>query len=244
MRFPLASTAGGDAGLFTSAPASISAFTNAAWPRTAATCRAVLLSSVITLFTSTPDSSRALTAGTLPCSAAQKSGSVIQFFPILTKCALIFAFIDRTPSTLHTVSLYALFTCAKRSVSVHIELGQYLRCEHVGQLHGECLEDGNTTAPQKRHHIALVFVPLPLLRDHGAVACRGRRPRFHRGCGSCRRFFREGILVPGAGRATSALHRRAHLFRCVRGMRDAGRWNREKRIRKRTAALLHSRYQD
>ena len=117
MRFPLAFTAGGDAGLFTSAPASISAFTNAAWPWKAATCRAVLLSSVRTLFTSTPDSSRALTAGTLPCSAAQKSGSVIQVFPILTKCALIFASIDRTPSTLHTVSLYALFTCAKRSVS-------------------------------------------------------------------------------------------------------------------------------
>ena len=55
--------------------------------------------------------------------AAQYNGSVTSLFPILTKCASIFASIDRTPSALHTASLYALFTCAKLSVSVTSSFG-------------------------------------------------------------------------------------------------------------------------
>ena len=36
---------------------------------------------------------------------------------------MIFASIDRTPSALHTAALYALFTCAKLSVSVISSFG-------------------------------------------------------------------------------------------------------------------------
>jgi hypothetical protein len=60
---------------------------------------------------------------------------------------LIFTSIDRTPSALHTAALYALFTCAKLSVSVHLELWEYLRGEHVRQLHGDDLEDGDHATP-------------------------------------------------------------------------------------------------
>ena len=98
--------------------------------------------------TSSPDSKRALTAGKLPYPAASAS-MVESTFPIFSEYASIFASIQRTPSTLHTASLYDLLTCAKLRVSNNVELGEYLGGEHVRQLHGNDFEDGDTAASQK-----------------------------------------------------------------------------------------------
>ena len=100
------------------------------------------------LFTSTPDSRQGPDRGQVAvlCRPVQRVRGQI-FTPIISPCALIFALNDRTPSALHTAALYALFTCAKRSVSFMSSFGSISRCEHVGQLHGDGLEDGNPTAP-------------------------------------------------------------------------------------------------
>ena len=98
---------------FTSAPASIRAFTTSSRPLVTANSRGLVNAP---LLTSKPDSRRALTAGKLPDSAANTIGSASQSIPVSTKCAFIFASIDRTPPTLHTARLNDLLTCAKLSV--------------------------------------------------------------------------------------------------------------------------------
>ena len=173
MRFPLAFTACGDAGLFTSAPASISAFTTAAWPCKRRRAELSFISSqnlvhVLPGLQAGPDRGHVAVL----CRPVQRFSDPV-LLPILTKCALIFASNDRTPSALHTVVVVRLVHLRQAERIRHIELWEYLRCEHVGQLHGECLEDGNTTAPQKRHHIALVFDP----SSSSARPRRGRLPR-------------------------------------------------------------------
>jgi len=89
------------------------------------------------LFTFSPDSRQALTAGT----------SAAQYINFASK---------QSVSSLRLVSterhaLYALFTCAKLNPS-------FWAFSASGSF---CLEDGNTTYV----NIALVFVSLPLLRD-------------------------------------------------------------------------------
>ena len=142
----------------------------------AATCRAVcyLKSEPCSRPPRTPG--RALTAGTLPCSAAQYNGSGVQSSPILTRCALIFASIDRTPSALHTAALYALFTCAKLSVSVHVELWEYLRGMNTSGSFTAMASRMEITAPQVRHGIGLCLFLLHILRVHGGLGSEEGRP--------------------------------------------------------------------
>ena len=120
---------------FTSAPASIRAFTTSSRPLVTANSRGLVNAP---LLTSKPDSRRALTAGKLPDSAAQNIGAVSHFISsssssvslserrgtgCILSSATIFASIDRTPPTLHTAWLNDLLTCAKLSVPHKPSLG-------------------------------------------------------------------------------------------------------------------------
>ena len=120
---------------FTSAPASIRAFTTSSRPLVTAINRGLVNAP---LLTSKPDPRRALTAGKLPDSAAQNIGAVSHSVSsssssvslsertgrgCILASAKIFASIDRTPPTLHTARLNDLLTCAKLSVAPKSSLG-------------------------------------------------------------------------------------------------------------------------
>ena len=81
-------------------------------------------------------------------------------------------FMARTPSTLHTASLYRLFTRAKLRASSSWKLGQYLGVEHVGQLRGEGIE-GRYLAAADLVDGGLGHLAAVASRLHGGVGCAG-----------------------------------------------------------------------